>query len=97
MSETPLRMGTAHYLGEQRLPLPGIYPVVTWQLNVTMHQASKLAKFVSVIREPADQLEIERDFEDLAAWDAIRPRLFGIVGSIPDDLAHMTGIKTRRA
>jgi hypothetical protein len=82
-----------HTYTEAKLPLPGLYPVVTWQLNVTMHQASGLSKFVSVIREPSDHYEIRRDFGDLSAWQMTRGHLLLLLGEIPDALAHMVGAK----
>lgn len=53
------------------LPLPGFYPCLTWQLNVTVHQHSGLAKYVSVIREPNDHIEVLRDFHDLAEFGLV--------------------------
>ena len=53
---------------EQRIPLPGLYPVLTWQLNLTVHKATGLAKFVSVIREPNDRVELSRSFAELDEW-----------------------------
>lgn len=47
------------------MPLPGFYPCLTLQLNVTMHQSTQLGKFVLVVREPNDHIEIARTFQDL--------------------------------
>lgn len=60
--------------GEQlALPLPGIYPCLTWQLNVTLHQHSQQVKAVSVIREPSDHVEIARFAMGLDDWCKGRP------------------------
>lgn len=56
--------------GLQDLPLPGFYPCLTWQLNVTVHQQSGLGKFVSVVREPNDHIEVVRSFADLSQWSS---------------------------
>lgn len=54
-----------------RLPLPGLYPVITWQLNLTLHKSTGLAKFVSVLREPSDKFEIRRKFNELDDWSSV--------------------------
>lgn len=71
-------MDMKHYtlssFGEQlALPLPGIYPCLTWQLNVTLHQKQQQAKLVSVIREPSDHVEIARFALELSDWVGVRP------------------------
>lgn len=50
------------------VPLPGFYPCLTWQMNVTWHQSQGLVKHVSVIREPNDHLEVRRAFSDLTTY-----------------------------
>lgn len=83
-------LSTSTY-SEMRLPLIGLYPVVTWQLNLTLHQATGLSKFVSIVREPSDHVEIRRDFSELEQWAITRPRLTHLIGLMPDDLASMVG------
>lgn len=71
MDNTHFTLGS---FGEQlSLPLPGIYPCLTWQLNVTVHQATGLGKIVSVIREPSDHVEIARHAVALTEWGLLRP------------------------
>lgn len=50
------------------IPLPGFYPCLTWQMNVTWHQSQGLVKYVSVIREPNDHIEVRRAFSDLVDY-----------------------------
>lgn len=54
-----------------RAPLPGLHPVLTWQMNLTVHKATGLAKFVSVLREPNDREELHRQFRELDDWSAV--------------------------
>lgn len=42
------------------LPLPGFYPIITMQLNATVHAKTGLAKWVLCLREPTSQVEILR-------------------------------------
>ncbi len=74
------------------LPLPGFYPCLTWQLNVTVHQPTGLAKYVSVIREPNDHIEVLRDFHDLDGFALVA----GVVTSHTLDciraLGYMSGL-----
>lgn len=58
---------------EMKLPLAGHYPILTWQLNATLHQSTGLCKFVSVLREPVDKAEIVRDFGELEPWMKQQP------------------------
>lgn len=42
------------------IPLPGMHECLTWQLNVTLHPRLRSAKFVSVLRDPMGQVELDR-------------------------------------
>lgn len=46
--------------GWSQLPLPGTHKCVTWQLNVTIHPPQRGVKFVSIIRDPDEQVELAR-------------------------------------
>lgn len=41
-------------------PLPGLHKCVTWQLNVTFHPPLRSGKWVSILRDPDDQIELSR-------------------------------------
>jgi hypothetical protein len=51
-------------------PLPGFYPCLTLQLNLTRYQSGRLARMVLVVREPSSSLEVHRAFRDLGEWEA---------------------------
>lgn len=36
-----------------KLPLPGLYPIITWQLNVTAYTSGQMLRVASAIREPS--------------------------------------------
>lgn len=44
----------------QDLPLPGHYPCLTAQLNLTRYTATGLCRMILSIREPNDHLEVYR-------------------------------------
>lgn len=60
MSDTQHHRPGAHpAIYDQRLP--GHYPCLTMQLNLTVYQASEVARMVLVVREPSDQVECFRE------------------------------------
>lgn len=78
---------------EYRLPLPGIYPVLTWQLNATVHQSTGLAKFVSILREPSDHVEILREFRELDGWHDQRALILDHCGTMLTDMNTLLSIR----
>ena len=58
-------------------PLPGHYPVLTLQLNVTRYAAEGVGKMVLVAREPQAQVECFRVFSEVGPWSALRDALVG--------------------
>lgn len=54
------------------LPMPGFYPVLTLQANLTVNRKSELGKFVVIVREPMDQLEVYRTHRGLERWETLR-------------------------
>lgn len=56
---------------QMRAPLPGLHPVLTWQMNLTVHKATGLAKFVSCLREPNEKEELHRQFSLLDPWPSV--------------------------
>lgn len=55
------------------IPLPGHYRVLTAQLNVTRYQSEKVGRWVLVVREPQEQIELYRGFVDASEWtEAVR-------------------------
>lgn len=61
---------------ETPLPLPGLYPCLTLQANVTLHKATGMGKFVVVVREPTAHDELYRASQELEDWGkTARPAL----------------------
>lgn len=46
--------------GWSQLPLPGTHTMITWQLNLTWHYATRSVKWTSVLRDPNEQVELAR-------------------------------------
>lgn len=67
----PLATPQGEIRGQMRAPLPGLHPVLTWQMNLTLHKATGLAKFVSVLREPNQREELHRQFAELDPWGTV--------------------------
>lgn len=76
---------------EEKLPLVGLYPCLTWQLNVTLHQSQGTAKFVSVIREPSDHIELRRDHCELNDHQLVLPRLVELNAELPREMRRLMG------
>lgn len=55
----------------QDIPLPGFYPCLTLQLNVTRYQSEKAGRFVLVLREPSTHIEVQRSHMDVGTWPDI--------------------------
>lgn len=73
------------------VPLPGFYPMLTCQVNLTLHQQQKTGKFVVVVREPMDQVEIYRTHEAINAAEITLDR-FGIrMGELVPLLQYLMG------
>jgi len=53
------------------MPLPGNYPCLTAQLNITRYAAQGLGRFVMTVREPTLGIEVNREFMDTDTWPAI--------------------------
>lgn len=71
----------------QDMPLPGHYPCLTLQLNVTRYQATGLQRWVLVVREPSVGLELTRTSQDVSP-DANEARQ-DLVVAIEQALANM--------
>lgn len=76
------------------LPLPGFYPVLTWQMNATITQKTGMGKFVSIIREPLDQVEVYRYHEGLRHYGEFVRELDAHLSDLPRVLGYLMGIET---
>lgn len=52
----------------QDMPLPGFYPCLTLQLNVTRYAAGTTVRWVAIVREPNEQVETYRAHQDTTDW-----------------------------
>lgn len=52
----------------QDMPLPGFYPCITTQLNITRYASGQIGRFVIVTREPSAGIELHRDFMESGDW-----------------------------
>ena len=50
------------------IPMPGHYPCLTLQLNVTRYAADRVGKLVLVVREPSAGVEVHRVSLDVCSW-----------------------------
>lgn len=55
----------------QDIPLPGHYQCLTLQTNLTIYPPTAMARFVTVVREPNDQIEIVRFFRESGPWPEV--------------------------
>lgn len=81
------------------IPLPGSFEVLTLQLNATVYPRARTGKFVVILRDPIEQLEIvrlgvpEQRLEDLlpqldaACREAVRQALY--MGGLDAYTGHM--------
>lgn len=85
------RQTVAPEAGWRDLPLPGFYPCLTWQLNVTLHTQQMASKWVSVLREPTDHVEIRRSFGSLGDWVPSREGILHHVSRSLADMDYLAG------
>lgn len=52
----------------QDMPLPGHYPCLTLQLNVTRYASPETMRFVVTVREPTERIETWRAHADTCDW-----------------------------
>lgn len=50
------------------LPLPGNYPCLTLQLNVTRYASQQLGRYVIVVRDPNSDIEVAREIGRQDGW-----------------------------
>lgn len=62
MAETP-RTVVSRNVGAD-IPLPGNYPCLTLQLNVTVYQGADTIRWTLTVREPTEQWEVTRRVVD---------------------------------
>lgn len=90
------RSGRKH-VAQQDIPLPGHYGVLTTQLNVTRYHRTNTVRWVLVVREPSEQVEVHRTFGELADDSQATDR--AIVAAVLDAITVMlymqTGIERR--
>jgi len=70
-------------------PLPGHYPILTLQLNITRYQDQGLGKMVLVVREPSSQIECFRSFIELQPWEELDEALDAHVTSAVKRMVYL--------
>lgn len=71
-AQTMVKLGENHQHPITRdTPLPGFYPCLTLQLNVTRYQSGGMGRMVLVVREPSAGHEVHRAFIDTVAWEQV--------------------------
>lgn len=70
-------------------PLPGFYPCITMQLNVTRYASGKLGRFVLVLREPSSGLELRREFAETGVFDVLAPEVVSQVESAMKAMVYL--------
>lgn len=53
------------------IPLPGNYPCITLQCNVTRYASGEVGRMVLVVREPSEGIELHRAFVERGPWLAV--------------------------
>lgn len=74
------------------VPLPGFHKCLTWQLNVTLHPPLKSGKWVSILRDPDDQIELSRAGTLLVADVDVLRSLHLHVADVVTILKHLGGV-----
>lgn len=92
---TPTERRATEMAGQMRAPLPGLHPVLTWQMNLTLHKATGLAKYVSVVREPSDHFELHRQFSMLEPWAGVHLLAHEACEHAITDMGLLMGMPTR--
>lgn len=82
------RRATPHQITVDQ-PLPGFYPCLTLQLNVTRYASGRLGRFVLVVREPSAGLEIRRAFSDSDTWQVVADKAMGELVSALKGLVYL--------
>ncbi len=60
--------------GRGELPLPGNYPCITLQLNVTRYAGGGMGRMVLCLRDPATGAELDRAFVSTCPWEHLAAR-----------------------
>lgn len=76
-------------------PLPGNYPCLTLQLNITRYQSTGAYRLVLVTREPSEHVEVERVADDgYLTSKTERDDVMSIVRSAIGTMIYMQGAWT---
>lgn len=76
----------------QQLPLPRRYQCLTWQLNVSFYPPGKLVKYVSVLRDPIENVELHRRGADKQTYPDYLEVVMSHLGNQHNLVEHLTGI-----
>lgn len=73
------------------IPLPGHYPCLTLQLNVTCYQSAKVGRMVAIVREPSDHIEVRRVHADALSPDELAQVVVEGVEGLLADMRYLQG------
>lgn len=73
------------------VPLPGLHNCLTWQLNATIYPQVGLARFVSILRDPDEQIELGRTGRDTDVREDVWPALTFHLREARGTLLHLAG------
>ena len=59
-------------VGWTETPLPGFYPCLTLQVNITRYASQQMGRMVLVVRDPQADMEVLRAIVPTSAWDFVR-------------------------
>lgn len=77
--------------GTEDVPLPGLIPCLTLQLNVTAHQQQGTMKAVGVLRDPNTGFEVSRRMVPLDSHGTTRANIKALSEIMVNDLIYLMG------
>lgn len=76
----------------QQLPFERRYQVLTWQLNVSFYPPAKHVRYVSILRDPIEQVEVLRRGAAPADWPDHLEVIQTHFNNVYSLVEHLTGI-----
>lgn len=73
------------------VPLPGHYPTLTLQLNVTLYASAAVGRLVGILREPSDGLELRREHANHIPVSELGEAAVAVVAALINDARYLQG------
>jgi len=77
--------------GGIEIPLPGHYPTLTMQLNVTLYQSAAVGRLVCILREPSDGVEVRREHANHVPLSELEAGVVAVVRTLIADALYLQG------